>query len=49
MKTELEMMDELYEEMMNESPQYTNTYFTPSEDELDSMFEDYVKNHPEEF
>lgn len=49
MKTELEMMNELYEDMIDEAPERTNIYFTPSEDDLDAMFEDYVKNHPEEF
>ena len=37
-KTELQQMDELYQDMMETSPEMTNTYFTPSEDDLEAMF-----------
>ena len=31
-------MNELYEDMMETTPEMTNTYFTPSEDDLEAMF-----------
>lgn len=37
-QTELQAMDELYRELLEEHPESTNTYFTPSEDDMEAMF-----------
>lgn len=36
MNTE-QMMNELYEEMLDENPELTTTYFTPSEEDMEIM------------
>ncbi len=41
---ELKAMEEIHAEMME-----AGEYGIPTDEEMDEMFEDYVKNHPEEF
>ena len=36
-KTELEAMNELYQDMLDETPELTSTYFQPSEEDLEAM------------
>lgn len=36
-KTELEAMNELYQDMLDETPELTATYFQPSEEDLEAM------------
>lgn len=43
-KMELEAMNELF----NEAPELFEPQI-PTDEEMDAMFEDFKKNHPEEF